>query len=122
MEIAMEPQSQRNPVKEILLKVSLGFIASLVIVAGYIVFTGERISSEIIGLFFFFIGGIFFIIGGTRDFFESIIISKLRGKQTESILESSNNKYLFGFGKPGEDIIVGVSLIILALICWTITL
>ena len=118
----MEPQSQRNPVKEILLKVSLGFIASLVIVAGYIVFTGERISSEIIGLFFFFIGGIFFIIGGTRDFFESIIISKLRGKQTESILESSNNKYLFGFGKPGEDIIVGVSLIILALICWTITL
>jgi hypothetical protein len=121
MEITMELQSQRNPVKEILIKVSLGFIASLALLAGYIVFTGEMISSETIGLFFFFIGGIFFIIGGTRDFFESIIISKLRGKQTESILESSKD-YLFGFGKPGEDIITGLTLIVLALICWTITL
>lgn len=118
----MEPQSQRNPIKEILLKVSLGFIISLVLVAVYIVFTGEEITSEIIGVFFFFIGGMLFIIGGTRDFFESIIITKLRGKQTDSILESNNNKYLFGFGKPGEDVIAGGTLIFLALICWIIFL
>ncbi len=116
----MELHSQRNPKKEITLKIGLGFIIAFVLVVIYIIFTGETISFELLGMFFFFIGGIFFIIGGTRDFFESIIISRLRGKQTNSILKSTNTEYLYGFGKPGEDIIAGITLIFLSLMCWMI--
>ncbi|UCG04043.1 MAG: hypothetical protein JSW11_08655 [Candidatus Heimdallarchaeota archaeon] len=118
----MKDQSQRNPEKEIVQKISIGFIVALTLVTLYIIFTRESISFEILGMFFFFIGGIFFIIGGTRDFFESIIITKLRGKQTNTILEPTSTKYLYGFGKPGEDIIAGSILIFVSLVCWMIVI
>ncbi|MFX0014973.1 MAG: hypothetical protein ACFFB2_07620 [Promethearchaeota archaeon] len=112
----MNTVPQNKPRKGIALKISCGLFFTITLIVVHTSLTREIISFELLGMAFFFIGGIFFIIGGTRDFFESLIISRLRGKKTVS----PNTIYLHGFGKAGEDIIAGILLIALSLICWII--
>jgi hypothetical protein len=115
----MEAFSPRDPKKEISKKIILGVSLSIVLIVFYAIITQNSISSEIFGLAFFFMGGIFLVIGGIRDIFGSFLIKMLRG-EIKSSTESEETGYLYGFGKAGEDVIAGGFLVFLAFISWTI--
>ena len=112
----MEDPSPRNPLYEITRKFSIGCILSFVFIIIYLFMSGTEFTSDVLTLTFFIFGGIFFIIGGVRDFLESIIYKVIRGRGIERVRNSINKNYLYGFGKAGEDVIAGFLLIILSII------
>ncbi|MFX0170522.1 MAG: hypothetical protein ACFE9L_01250 [Candidatus Hodarchaeota archaeon] len=115
----MEALAPRDPKKEVSKKIILGISLSLVLIVLYAIISGNSISPEIFGLAFFFMGGIYLVVGGIRDIFGSFLIKMLKG-EIESTLESEEAHYFYGFGKAGEDVVAGVFLVFLAFVNWTI--
>ena len=115
----MEEQLDRNPTYFILKKFSIGLILSIFFVFFYLLLSRTSFSFELISTAFFIFGGIFFIMGGLRDFFDSIFFKKIRGR---NIQQSIDENYLYGFGIAGEDILVGFLLILTSLISSAIRL
>ena len=112
----MDSYSTRKPMIEIRRKFGIGCLMAIVFVFAYHFMSGTEFSFEIVALAFFLFGGIFFFIGGIRDLSESLIFKKIRGKPVESLKDTEKNDYLYGFGKAGEDIIVGVLFFLLSFV------
>jgi hypothetical protein len=118
----MEDLSPRNPLNEIIRKFGIGCILSFVFIIIYLLMSGTEFTPDVLTLTFFIFGGIFFIIGGVRDFLESVIYKVIRGRGIEKVRDSIDKDYLYGFGKAGEDVIAGFLLIILSVIISSIRL
>ena len=112
----MEAVLERNPRFEIFKKVAFGFTICIVIVIIDIVLNRKEFSFSEFGLVLFLAGGIFLVVGGFRDILESIVIRKVRGENITDYLSSPKRDYFYGFGKAGEDIVAGTSLIVLSFI------
>ncbi len=112
----MEELLPRKPLNEVTRKFIIGCILSLVFIIFYLVLSKIEFTPDLVTLTFFIFGGIFFIIGGVRDFLESIVYKMIRGKQVESFREPIDSNYLYGFGKAGEDVIVGFIFIMFSIL------
>ncbi|NHJ01354.1 MAG: hypothetical protein EAX86_04385 [Candidatus Heimdallarchaeota archaeon] len=108
----MEVIFKRDPRFEIAKKVGFGILASFFILVINILLNQKEFSFSELGLVLFLIGGLFLVVGGLRDFLESIVIRKVRGQDINEYLSSPQRDYFYGFGKAGEDIVAGAFLIL----------
>ncbi|MFX0050702.1 MAG: hypothetical protein ACFFAJ_06100 [Candidatus Hodarchaeota archaeon] len=115
----MESIHKRNPTIEILKKVGAGIALSIFILIIYLILNGESFTFQALSLGVFMIGGMFLVIGGLRDIFGSVLISRLKGQEIEDYMNSPNGEYLFGFGKAGEDVIAGFVLLFISFLIST---
>ena len=104
----MEAVFERNPRLEIAKKIIFGLGASTVILIINMVLSSKEFSISDLGLVLFLTGGVFLALGGLRDFFESIVIRKVRGQDLNEYANSPKSDYFYGFGVAGEDIVTGV--------------
>jgi len=110
----MKLMKSYNALVKILLKVGLGVILSLLVQIVYIDFTRVNSSFRILGLCNFFVGGCFLLIGGFRLFFGTSYLEEVHNEDNRVYLSLTD--YMCGFGKPGEDVLAGLILIIMSLI------
>ncbi|MFX0124464.1 MAG: hypothetical protein ACFFAE_12550 [Candidatus Hodarchaeota archaeon] len=110
----------RKPLIEILKKTGLAIVLNIIIVLIYLFLYDIPFSYRIIGLGFFLVGGIFLTLAGLRDILGSLFVQRILDKDKNANINRSESEYFHGFGKAGEDVIVGIIMIIFSIIITSI--
>ncbi|MHA1940374.1 MAG: hypothetical protein ACXACP_07370 [Candidatus Hodarchaeales archaeon] len=116
MSLTAKLHEPRNPKKEISKKVGIGVIIGIIILIIASVLSSTALELRLVSGVFFLLGGIYFIIGSFRDFFNSIIIRKVLKKDINEYLASEDANYFRGYGVAGEDVVAGFFLIVISIL------
>ncbi len=109
---AKEPRKAR---KHIPIKVGFGLIIGIIVLIISSALSSTAIDNTAISTVFFLLGGIFFVVGSFRDFFNSIVLRKIMKKDVNEYLKSEEANYFYGYGVGGEDVVAGFILILISI-------
>lgn len=116
MSLTTKIHEPRNPKKEISKKVGIGLVIGIIVLIIASILSSTALEMRLVSGVFFLLGGIYFIVGSFRDFFNSIIIRKIMKKDVNEYLTSEDANYFRGYGVAGEDVVAGFFLIVISVI------